>query len=237
MRKLAVCLAATLTLAGCSTLSPRRNADEARVEVFTSGSPKKPFVKVGRIDFHLEKGGTGEPSIDDFRFDLQHRARLVGADAVMDLEWTLKGTPETGIYHVTATGIAYVASVGQPGSTQVAPGEPPPAPTTAGALAEALPAPSPGRTTGDVDVVSGTPTRAFTTVSRINLYVEKKTRGEPSLEDVLPELKRQARLSGAEAITDVHWTLSDAGVYHVTATGIAYAPPAASSVPVNGGPR
>jgi len=30
MRKLAVCLAA-LTLAGCSTLSPRRDADEARV--------------------------------------------------------------------------------------------------------------------------------------------------------------------------------------------------------------
>jgi uncharacterized protein YbjQ (UPF0145 family) len=214
MRKLDVCLTAVLTLAGCSIVSPRPQADERPVEIFTSGAPKRPFAKVSKLDLYVEKWGRGEPSVDDFRPELTREARLSGADAVVDLEWTLKGTPDNGVYHVKGTGVAYLAHAGERAPGEVAP--------------------------GDVEVLSGAPERPYAKVSSLDLYVEKKAGGKPSLEEVLPELKRQARLSGAEAVIDVQWTLrgtKDAGVYHVTATGIAYSEPAASPAPADAGPR
>lgn len=214
MRKLDVCLAATLALAGCSILSPRPKPDERPVEIFTSGAPKRPFVKVSKLDLTVEKWGRGEPSIDDFRPELTREARLSGADAVVDLEWTLKGTAENGVYRVKGTGVAYLPRAGEPAPGQGAP--------------------------GDVEVLSGVPARPYAKVSQLDLYVEKRAGGEPSLEEVLPELKRQARLSGADAVIDVQWTLrgtTDAGVYHVTATGISYSGTAASPAPADAGPR
>jgi uncharacterized protein YbjQ (UPF0145 family) len=46
-----------------------------------------------------------------------------------------------------------------------------------------------------------------------------------SLDDALPELKKQARLSGADAIIEIRESSSKTGetkIYHVTATGIRY---------------
>jgi uncharacterized protein YbjQ (UPF0145 family) len=218
MRKLDVCLAAVLVLAGCSAVQ-RRAADEPRVEIFTTGRPEKPFVEIAKLDLHVEKWNHDAPSVEEFRPELESEARLRGADAVIDIEWKLKGTTEAGIYHVKAKAIAYVAHPTQ--AEQVAPGTARPA--DSGGLAE--PGPPAAGTPGDIEIVSGAPSRPFMKVSHLDLYVEKVGAGEPSLEDVLPELKRQARLSGAEAVMDVEWTLrgtKDAGVYHVTATGIAY---------------
>ena len=68
--------------------------------------------------------------------------------------------------------------------------------------------------------------RPFTSVSKLDLYVEKQSQGEPRLEDFVADLRRQARLSGARAVVDVEWTLnggSPSSVYHVTATGITWA--------------
>ena len=239
MRKLDAYLAAALVLTGCSTLAHRTGADEKPVEIFTSGRrPTKPFVEVTRIDMYVEKWNRDEPSMEDFRPELESRARLSGADAVIDLEWTLKGTAETGVYHVRGKGIAYSARPGQP--EPAARVEPPGAPaSTSGALAEARP-PMPGLPGGDIEIISGAPVRPFIKVSHLDLYVEKRAAGEPALEEVLPELKRQARLSGAEAVMDVEWTLrgtNDAGVYHVTATGIAYSGPAATPAPAAPGQK
>lgn len=232
MRKLDAYLAAALVLTGCTTVAHRTETDEKPVEIFTSGRrPTKPFVEVARIDMHVEKWNRDEPSMEDFRPELESRARLSGADAVVDLEWTLKGTAETGIYHVRGKGIAYSARPGQL--------EPQTAASTSGAPPEARP-PMPGHPDGDIEIVSGAPGRPFIKVSHLDLYVEKKAPGEPSLEEVLPELKRQARLSGAEAIMDVEWTLrgtKDAGVYHATATGIAYSGPAATPAPAAPGQK
>lgn len=216
MRSLDVCLAAALALAGCSALSPRRNPDEKPIEIVKGGAPKKPFVKVGRLDFHVDKGSSNDPpSMEDFRAELESRARSAGADAVMDIDWTLKGTPDAGIYHVMATAISYRVP-------------------TPGPAAEARAAPA------EVAVLTDPPARPFTKVSSLDLWVEKKAPGDGSLEEVLPELKRQARLSGAEAVIDVHWKLGggpDALVYHVTATGIAFSAPAASAAPPEAAPR
>lgn len=214
MPKLAVCLAAALGLVGCSALSPRRSADEKPIEVFTSDAPKKPFTKVGRIDFHLEKWSSKDPpSMADFRPELENRARLAGADAVIDVDWDLKGTPENGIYHVVATAITYRVARESQAVPQAAP---------------------PVRAPGDVEILGDAPARPFKKVSSLELYVEKKSTGAPSFEEVLPELKRQAHLSGADAVTNVEWNVggtAGAPVYHVTAIGIAYTAPEASAAP------
>lgn len=214
MRSLHVCLTAALTLAACSMLSPRRDANERPIEIIKSGAPSRPFTKVGRLDFHVDKWSSKDPpSMEDFRSELESQARLAGADAVMDVDWTLKGTPETGVYHVIATAISY----------RVAPDQ---------AVAQAGPR--------DVEVLATPPARPYTKVSSLDLYIEKKAPGEPSLEEVLPELKRQARLSGAEAVIEVQWTLRgapDAAVYHVTATGIAYSNVATTPAPAGAAPQ
>jgi hypothetical protein len=71
----------------------------------------------------------------------------------------------------------------------------------------------------------GEPSRPFVRVSRLDVHFEKTAFIDPTLEEALPELKHQARLSGAEAIIDVHELRSVVGetrVYHVTATGIRF---------------
>ncbi len=205
MRKLPLCLAAALALAGCSMFSHRPEADERPIEIITSGAPKKPFKKVARLDFHVDKWSSKDPpSMADFRSELVSRARLVGADAVTDIDWTLKGTPETGIYHVVANAISY----------RVPP-------------EEAAPRAAPE----EIEILTGAPTRPYAKVSSLDLYIEKKTAGEPSLEEILPEIKRQARLSGAEAVMDVQWTLREGRVYHVSGTGISYSAPEAGPAP------
>ncbi len=210
MRTLHVCLAAALALAGCSTLSNRSQRGEPPSAILKS-APTKPYGMVGRIDFHVEKWGKGEPSTDDFKPELVSHARAKGADAVMDLDWTLKGTAEAGIYHVVATAISYRV---------------PPSAPAAQEQAQAAPA--------EVAVLTDPPARPFTKVSSLDFWVEKKTPGDGSLEEVLPEIKRQAGLSGAQAVINVHWTLagpSGGRVYHVIATGIAYSGPATSAAP------
>ncbi len=84
--------------------------------------------------------------------------------------------------------------------------------------------------TQDVEVfVSGEPGRPFERVSRLDVHLEKTHFMKGSLEEAMPELKRQARLSGAEAIVEIRELRSGVGetnIYHVTATGIRYTEPA-----------
>jgi len=69
------------------------------------------------------------------------------------------------------------------------------------------------------------PQRPFTRISRLDVHFEKTAFIGSSLDGALPELKKQARLSGADAIIEIRERTSMVGetkVYHVTATGIRY---------------
>ena len=69
------------------------------------------------------------------------------------------------------------------------------------------------------------PTRPFERITRLDVHLEKAFFVGSSLESALPELKKQARLSGADAIIDIRESSSMVGetkIYHVTATGIRY---------------
>lgn len=72
---------------------------------------------------------------------------------------------------------------------------------------------------------TGAPARPFDRVSRLDVHLEKTHLVPSSFSDALPELEKQARLSGADAIIEIRETRSSVGetrIYHVTATGIRY---------------
>lgn len=69
------------------------------------------------------------------------------------------------------------------------------------------------------------PTRPFERIARLDVHLEKTAWTDSSLQQALPELKRQARLAGADAIVDVREQRSLVGetrIYHVTATAIRF---------------
>jgi hypothetical protein len=69
------------------------------------------------------------------------------------------------------------------------------------------------------------PERPFVRISRLDVHAEKTHFIGTSFESVLPELRRQARLSGADAIVEIQEKTSMVGetrIYHVTATGIRF---------------
>lgn len=78
------------------------------VEVFRTGSPKRPFVRVSRLYVHLERTHFIGSSFEDSLPELKKQARLSGAHAIIEIQersWWIGG--ETRVYHVTATGIRY----------------------------------------------------------------------------------------------------------------------------------
>ncbi len=212
MRKLALLAAAAMavavSMAACSSVPRRSGSEEKSVEVFTSGHPARPFTEVCRLNLYIEKTHSGEPTLEDALPEVKRRAALCGADAIIDLEWGVRGASEAIIYRVKATGIAFAK-----------PGE------SLGPAKER-----------DVQVlVAGDAQRQFTRACNLDLYVEKTTSGEPALQDVLPEVKRQARLCGANAVAEIQWTLQGAGdarVYHVTAAGVVLTEPGDKPAPV-----
>lgn len=69
------------------------------------------------------------------------------------------------------------------------------------------------------------PQRPFARISRIDVHLEKTHFRDSALEDAMPELKNQARLSGADAIIEIREKFSsrlETSIYHVTATGIRF---------------
>ena len=87
--------------------------------------------------------------------------------------------------------------------------------------------PCPARPTdAPVDVFrDGHPERPFTEVSRLDVHLEYTQFTVPRFENALPELERQARESGADAVIDLDerwWKVGETRVYHLTATGVRY---------------
>lgn len=70
------------------------------------------------------------------------------------------------------------------------------------------------------------PQQAFERIARLDVHIERTHFSQSDFESALPELKKQACLSGADAIIEVQ-ERSDSfrvenRVYHVTATGIKF---------------
>lgn len=69
------------------------------------------------------------------------------------------------------------------------------------------------------------PPKAFERVSRLDVHIERTGFAQADFESALPELKKQACLSGADAIIEIqersNSRLEDRA-YHVTATGIKF---------------
>ena len=70
------------------------------------------------------------------------------------------------------------------------------------------------------------PQKAFERVSRLDVHIERTGFAQADFESALPELKKQACLSGADAIMEIQERSTsfrvENRVYHVTATGIKF---------------
>ena len=69
------------------------------------------------------------------------------------------------------------------------------------------------------------PSQTFERIARIDVQMEMTSSAETSLQDAIPELKRQARRAGADAIIDIRLKRSKVGdvtVFQVSAMGIRY---------------
>ena len=70
------------------------------------------------------------------------------------------------------------------------------------------------------------PSKPFTEIARFDVHMEEAFFAQPTLKDIMPELLRQARLSGADAIINIQErksVLNETKILHVTATGIKFA--------------
>jgi hypothetical protein len=79
----------------------------SEVRVFRDTAPDRPFVRVSRLDVHLEKTHFIGSSLENALPELRKQARLSGADGIMEIRESNSMVGETKIYHVTATGIRY----------------------------------------------------------------------------------------------------------------------------------
>jgi hypothetical protein len=73
----------------------------------------------------------------------------------------------------------------------------------------------------------GVPNKPFNRIARLDVHLEKTGFVRSSFENALPELKKQARQAGADAVIEIQEIRSqilETMVYHVTATGVRYVP-------------
>jgi hypothetical protein len=77
------------------------------VDVFKVGLPNKNYIKVSRLDVHVEKTHFRRATFDEAVVELIKQACLSGADAIIDVEERSSSILETGVYHITATGVKY----------------------------------------------------------------------------------------------------------------------------------
>jgi len=72
-----------------------------------TGAPGKEFVRISRVDVHLEKSAFIASAFEDALPELKKQACLSGADAIIEIREQSSSILETRAYHVTATGIKY----------------------------------------------------------------------------------------------------------------------------------
>lgn len=80
----------------------------ASIDVFDTGEPSRPHVRVARIDVHLEKTGFAMSSLAEALPELERQARRAGCDAIIEITERRSEILETRVYHVTAIGVRYL---------------------------------------------------------------------------------------------------------------------------------
>jgi hypothetical protein len=74
-------------------------------------------------------------------------------------------------------------------------------------------------------LTTGVPARAFSRVARLDVHLEKTGFVVSDLKDAMPDLMRQVRLAGGDAIIEIREQRSSVGetrIYHVTATAVRF---------------
>ena len=109
-------LSFAVLLASCATTQSRyipldqsypSRPDDCKLEVFKTGVPSKNFIRIARLDVHLEKTHFIGSGFEDALPELKKQACRAGADAIIDVQERKSIVGETNIYHVTATGVKY----------------------------------------------------------------------------------------------------------------------------------
>src|SRR5437870_11701826 len=110
------CAAGSIGWVGCTTRQARyalldksytAKPADYNVEVFTGPPPARAFVRIARLDVHIERTyfvGTG---LNEAMPELREQARRAGADAIIDIVEKHSWLGEARIYHVTAIAIRY----------------------------------------------------------------------------------------------------------------------------------
>ena len=75
----------------------------------------------------------------------------------------------------------------------------------------------------------GKPSHEFERISRLDVHIERTYYVRSQLDDVLPELSKEACASGADAVIDIEErsssiNLRETNIYHATGTGVRYLP-------------
>jgi hypothetical protein len=116
-----ICLPVILLLAfafatACSSTQSRyvmlgkeypSRGNQCNIEIFRTGSPSKKYIRISRLDVHLEKSFFSPLDYDNALPELKKQACRSGADAVVDIKERSSSIGETRVFHVTATGIKY----------------------------------------------------------------------------------------------------------------------------------
>ena len=109
-------LLVSLLMVSCATTQSRHvllgqtypaRAEDCRIEIFKGGGPSREFIKISRLDVHIEKTHFIQSGFETALPELKKQACLSGADAMIDVQEQFSSHMETRIYHVTATGIKY----------------------------------------------------------------------------------------------------------------------------------
>ena len=82
-------------------------AEDCNIEVFRNGNPDKEFMKISRLDVHMEKTHFIQSGLGSALPELKKQACLSGADGIIEVQEHSSGYIETNMYHVTAIGIKY----------------------------------------------------------------------------------------------------------------------------------
>ena len=105
-----------LCLPSCATTQSRfaplgpahaPRAAGSTVDVYHEGLPSRPFVRVARLDVHIERTHFVGSSLKSAMPELLKQARQAGADAIVEIRERRSTIGETKAYHVTATGVKY----------------------------------------------------------------------------------------------------------------------------------
>ena len=106
------CLVISFVLLSCVNRQTNQrslvaNQSRCEVEIIRNSLPQRDFVKLDRLDVHIEKTFFAGSDFSDAVEELKNKACEKKADAIIDIEERSSIYLETRIYHVTATAIKY----------------------------------------------------------------------------------------------------------------------------------